>query len=181
MQAKLCWATIPAFVVGLVLGASWLRPSEAGAQGDKKLDLAAEVALLKNKEADQAHVMMDVSFHFGNLWFAGQKKNWPLAEFYLGETKSHLRWAVRIKPLRQDSAKQTIKLGDILEALENTPFKDLHTAIQAKDSAAFEKAYKVTLEGCYACHKATEKPYLRPGIPTRAPEAVLQFEAEKSE
>ena len=38
--------------------------------------------------------MADVGDHFTNLWFAGKAENWPLADFYLGETKSHLRWAV---------------------------------------------------------------------------------------
>ena len=35
--------------------------------------------------------MMDVDYHFANLWFAGQSKNWPLAQFYLNETRAHLR------------------------------------------------------------------------------------------
>jgi hypothetical protein len=147
----------------------------------KKLDADAEIALLKSKEADQAHAMADVSAHFSNLWFAGQKKNWPLADFYLGETKSHLHWAVRIRPLRQDAEKRDIKLADILTSIENTTFKDLHAAIAAKDGTRFEKAYRATIEGCTACHKATGKPYLRPGIPTRPAETVLQFDPPAEE
>src|SRR6266404_3334793 len=47
---------------------------------------------------DQAHAMADVGYHFANLWFAADKQNWPLANYYLGETRSHLKWAVRIHP-----------------------------------------------------------------------------------
>src|SRR2546427_8391049 len=42
--------------------------------------------------ADQSHVMADVGYHFANLWFAADKQNWPLANYYLSETRSHLRW-----------------------------------------------------------------------------------------
>src|SRR4051812_4768898 len=64
--------------------------------------LQAEVNRLKGIVPDQSHAMKDVAYHYGNLWFAGQKTNWPLAEFYWSETRSHLRWAVRIIPVRKD-------------------------------------------------------------------------------
>jgi hypothetical protein len=32
--------------------------------------------------------MADVDVHSLNLWFAGNAESWPLAEFYLGETRS---------------------------------------------------------------------------------------------
>ena len=32
---------------------------------------------------DQSHAMKDVAYHFTNLWFAGQKQNWPLARVLL--------------------------------------------------------------------------------------------------
>jgi hypothetical protein len=54
--------------------------------------LKAEIELLKSRLPSQSHAMMDVDYHFANLWFAGQSKNWPLAQFYLNETRSPLRW-----------------------------------------------------------------------------------------
>ena len=47
---------------------------------------------------DQSHVMKDIAYHFSNLWFAAQAQNWPLAGFYLNETRSHLKWAVSPAP-----------------------------------------------------------------------------------
>jgi len=68
-------------------------------------DLASEVARLKGEiEAlksmlpDQSHVMKDIAYHVSNLWFAAQAQNWPLAGFYLNETRSHLKWAVSPAP-----------------------------------------------------------------------------------
>jgi hypothetical protein len=51
----------------------------------------------------QSHVMVDVEYHFSNLWYAGHNDQWELAAFYLRETDSHLRWTVRIRPVRSSS------------------------------------------------------------------------------
>jgi hypothetical protein len=68
------------------------------------MQLKAEIEQLKGRTPDQSHVMKDVGYHFANLWFAGQQQNWPLATFYLTETRSHLKWAVRIIPVRKTQA-----------------------------------------------------------------------------
>ena len=122
------------------------------------------------------HAMQDVGYHFSNLWFAGQSGNWDLANFYASETRSHLHWAVRIIPKRNDTARNEIDLQAILEAWENTPFKQLTEAIAAKDKPAFEKAYRFTLEGCYLCHKASDKPFIRPRVPERPETPIINFD-----
>ena len=137
--------------------------------------LKAEVARLKGIVPDQAHAMADVGAHYTNLWFAGHNENWPLAQFYLDETKSHLRWAVRIIPKRKDAEGREIDLQGILTALETTMLKDLDAAIKEKDRAKFEAGYKLQLEGCMACHKASNKPYLRLRIPEKADAEILEF------
>src|SRR5882672_3761446 len=100
-----------------------LQRGEAQAQSATKpttnaVDMAAlqaELALVKSQLPDQAHAMADVGYHFANLWFAGQKKNWPLAKFFLDEARSHLKWAVRIIPIRKTKAGE-VDLRGILEA-----------------------------------------------------------------
>src|SRR5205085_4542592 len=64
------------------------RPAAAPANDIAALQ--AEVARLKSVASDQSHAMVDVGYHFANLWFAGEKKNWPLAKFYFDETRSHI-------------------------------------------------------------------------------------------
>lgn len=138
--------------------------------------IAAELETIKGKLPDQAHAMADVGYQFTNLWFAGRHENWPLADFYFKETKSHLNWAVRIIPVRKDNAGQEIDLKAILQSLENAPLKQIEAAIAAKDLDAFEKAYRFTLEGCYACHKASDKPFIRPQVPTAPAATVINFD-----
>lgn len=140
--------------------------------------LRAEIELLKGKVPDQAHAMQDVGQHFANLWFAGHNENWELAQFNWSETRSHLRWAVRIIPKRKDNAGREIDLEAILQAFENTPLAALNEAITARDRQAFETAYSTTLEGCYACHKAADKPFLRPQIPDSPASPILNFDPQ---
>src|SRR5438552_19105324 len=39
---------------------------------------------------EQSHAMVDVGYHFANLWFSADKENWTLARYYLQEPRSHL-------------------------------------------------------------------------------------------
>src|SRR5437899_364072 len=109
----------------------------------------AEIEQLKSKVPDQSHAMKDVGYHFANLWFAGQKRNWPLAKFYLDETRSHLKWAVRIIPVRKTKAGE-VDLRGILEAVDNTMLSEIQQAIEKQDVKQFGDTYKQTIEGCYS-------------------------------
>jgi hypothetical protein len=135
--------------------------------------LQAEVAQLRTLLPDQAHAMADVGYHAGNLWFAGQQANWPLAQFYLGETKSHLGWAVRLKPERKTAAGAKLDLRALVGNLELGPLAQLNEAIAAKDTNRFAVAYRATLSGCYDCHVICEKPYLRPQVPGHPGEPII--------
>lgn len=155
--------------VALAQAASQAAPDSAA--------MAAEIEAIKGKLTDQSHVMEDVSYHFSNLWFAGQHENWDLANFYWSETRSHLRWAVRIIPKRKDNVGQDVDLVAILQAFENGPLQKLQAAITAKDKAAFEKNYRTSMETCYGCHKAADKPFLRLQIPERPETPIVNFDA----
>jgi hypothetical protein len=169
-----------AFVAGTVIALLACHPfsqSHAAdtappAKTDELAVLRGEVERLKGMVPDQSHAMSDVGYHYANLYFAAREQNWPLADFYASETKSHLRWAVRIIPVRKDPAGRDVDLRAILEAIENSSLKDVQDAVKAKDAPRFEKAYRVMLESCYSCHQASGKPYLHPHVPD-APEVHI--------
>jgi hypothetical protein len=166
----------------LMLAAAAAVGFAAFAQDNKPQDdvtaLKAEVARLKGIVPDQSHAMSDVGFHFTNLWSAGENGNWPLAQFCLDETKSHLRWAVRIIPKRKDAEGREIDLQGILTALETSTLKELDHAVKEKDRAKFAATYKAQLEACMSCHKASNKPYLRLHLPEKADAGILEFKPE---
>jgi hypothetical protein len=140
--------------------------------------LRAEVDRLKSLTPSQSHAMADVGYHFANCWFAAQKANWPLAQFNWEETRSHLRWAVRIIPVRKDPSGKEVRLEEILEPIEKTSLEDVGDAIKAKDGEKFTQAYKQMLESCYACHLAAGKPYLRLRIPEQPAAPIINYEPQ---
>lgn len=153
-------------------------PAASDRQPPEVATLRAEVERLKGMVPDQSHAMKDVAYHFANLWFAGGKKNWPLAEFYWSETRSHLRWAVRIIPVRKDAQGREIRLQEILDPIEKTSLEDVHKAINEKSVEKFERAYGQMLQSCYACHLAAGKSFLRLQIPQHPEAAIINFEPE---
>jgi hypothetical protein len=152
-------------------------PPAAVAASDASREIAAlrkEIETLKGKVPDQSHAMKDVAYHFTNLWFAGQKQNWALAKFYLDETRSHLKWAVRIIPVRK------IKGGDLdltamLAGVDQAAFVPLQKTIDAGSLPEFSTAYRQTLDACYSCHAAAEKPFLRLHIPEQPEARIIEF------
>ena len=143
---------------------------DAASAKDEIAALKAEIETLKGKLPTQAHAMIDVEYNFANLWFAGKAGNWPLAAFYLNETKNRIAWAVRVSPQRTLSTGQKLDLAPMMEAITESSIPEMGKALTAKDHKAFETAYRHAMGECYACHEAAERPFLKPHIP-EAPEA----------
>jgi hypothetical protein len=151
----------------------------APADADPRIgQLQEQVKQLQALVPDQAAVMTHVGYHFGNLWVAIQHENWPLADFYQGEALNNIKWAVRAKPFRKAPDGTTIDLGGIAQAIENTQFAQLKKAIAARKKDEAMQAYTQTLQGCYACHVASGKPYLKPHPPADSEVRIINFDPD---
>ncbi len=172
------WGRVAVVVLSVALisvSSGCEQTSPAAVSGTPPENLAARVKALEDLLPSQSHLMADVGDHFTNLWFAGKAENWPLADFYLGETRSHLHWAVRRIPIRKDNRGQDVNLVNILEAFENSQLTQLKQTIDGKNRSGFESVYKESLTVCYSCHKAADKPYLRPQIPVEPTSRIMNF------
>ena len=174
--------TLIGIALAVSIGILWLSagrlralPAPPSAGDAQIVDLQHQVQQLQNLVPDQAAVMSHVAYHFSNLWFALEQENWPLADFYLGETRNNLKWAVRAKPIRKTAAGD-LNLQGIADAIDGGPFADLKKAIDAKQKSRCAELYDLTLTACYACHKASEKPYLRPQRPARPEVPIINFD-----
>ena len=178
-------------ILVMTVGVGWLSVNHAaepagetvgareGSDAAEIAKLRAELDQLRGRLPDQSHVMKDVAYHFSNLWFAGQARNWPLAGFYLNETRSHLGWAVRTRPVRRTTTGE-IDLRGILDGMDRSLLAGVQKTIEARDPATFAKAYRDALSGCYACHQASEKPYLRPRVPDAPEGRMIEFSPSRS-
>ena len=169
-----------ALLAGIALALSLTAPSHAQAppaanpENNDGAALRAEIERLKSIMPGQSLAMTQVAYNFNNLWFAARAGNWPLAQFYFGDARGRLRWALRITPVRKIST-GNLELEPFLDALEKTQLAKLGETIMAKDVKQFEAAYRATLEGCHACHTASEKPYLELQVPTTPAEPMIHF------
>jgi hypothetical protein len=153
-------------------GASEPPPPQSTA--DEIAALKAENERLKSLVPSQSHAMMDVAYHFTNLWFAAQQQNWPLAQFYFNESRSHIRWAIRLVPVRRAAAGE-VKLEEIFTAFDNALLAEIQKQITAKDRKAFAVAYQAALGGCNSCHAASDKPFLHVKIPEQQEARIIDF------
>jgi hypothetical protein len=147
---------------------------QAPAANDDLVTLRAEIERLKSIVPGQAFAMTQVAYNFNNLWFAAHAENWPLAQFYVNETRTRLRWALRITPVRKISTGD-LDLQPLLDALEKDPLTKVGEAVAAKNVVALETAYRATLEACHACHAASEKGYLELRVPAAPAEPMIRF------
>jgi len=138
--------------------------------------LEADVAHLKDIVPGQSHAMIDVGYHMSNLWFAAQKQNWDLAAFEVDETRNRIRWTLRISPTRKTPDGQILDMKPVFDGIDKSLLTPLKDAVAKKDAKAFVPAYRDMLEGCYQCHKAAGKPYLRPMVPTVPPQTIINYD-----
>src|SRR5215831_13310307 len=87
-------------IVGSLITATWERSSAFAQQANtpNPATMPADIARLKDIAPPASHPMVDVAMFAANLWFAAEKKNWPLANYYLGEMRNRMMWEVRLNP-----------------------------------------------------------------------------------
>lgn len=193
MNLKWKTQTIGWFTCGMILGgllvytAGNAMPSTRAAQEQTQTpaqppDVAAtlaamqaDIAHLKEVVPSQSHSMADVAYHFSNLWFAAKQRNWPLAAFDLAEARQHIRWTIRIRPVRRLGG-NSLDLVPIYDAIDNGVMNSLKASIDEKDIDKFEANYKRTLTACYGCHQAAGLPFLRPVIPSAPAQTIVSFD-----
>jgi len=179
MSFRTAAVIVAAMLVGGALDRAWLNgilptasAQEARAGGAAAppkpmtpAEMQEEIERLKTLVPSYSHPMQDVAINWASLWFAAQKKNWPLARYFYNEARSHIAWTVRINPNDKVNG-EIVDLKSIYDAIDTSSLMMVRDAIEKQNSAQFTAAYKTMLESCYSCHKSAGKPMIRPQIPT---------------
>lgn len=177
---------------GAVVGAALVMQTKYSVRAQPKAVPAAPAADLKALDADVArlkalvpsnsHIMMDVQWHWTNLWFAAQARNWELAQYQFNEARGHILWLIKKAPTMKSAGpdKEDVDIAGIFEGIDTSSLADVKAAIAKQDGAAFAAAYKTMAESCYACHKSVGRPYLRPMIPKTSVQSILNMDPAAS-
>lgn len=169
-------------LVGALLGglfvAAWEHSSAVAQQNQPvtQATLVADVTRLRDIAPPASHPMVDVAMFAANLWFAGDKKNWPLANYYLGELRNRIRWEVRLNPSPKGADGTPVDMANIFDGIDKGSLTKLKADIDMKDSKQFSSEYKNLLEDCYSCHKTAGRPYLRPQVPTSGAQPIVNLD-----
>lgn len=175
--------SLQTLILGALLGAllvsTWERRPVFAQQNlpqPSPATVPADVALLKDLIPPHSHPMVEVGMFAANLWFAGQKQNWPLAAYYLNETRNRIRWEVHLNPGPKGADGNPVDMKSIFDGIDNGTLPRVGKAIEAKDSKQFAAAYKNLLQDCYSCHKAALRPYLRPMVPVSGAQPIINLD-----
>jgi len=180
---------LAAALLGAVLDRAWVNgiiPTASAQEGRAgaaaaapkpmtPAEMQAEIERLKTLVPSYSHPMQDVAINWASLWFAAQRKNWPLARYFYNEARSHIAWTVRINPNDKVNG-EIVDLKSIYDAIDTSSLMMVREAIEKQNSAQFVAAYKTMLESCYSCHKAAGKPMIRPQIPTASALTIVNLD-----
>jgi hypothetical protein len=142
--------------------------------------MQADITHLKDIAPPASHPMVDVAMFAANLWFAAEKKNWPLANYYLGEMRNRMRWEVHLNPAPKGADGNPVDMASIFDGIDKGSLTKVKGVIDSKDSKQFSVEYKHMLEDCYSCHKTANRPYLRPMVPVAGPQPIVNLDPNAS-
>jgi hypothetical protein len=110
------------------------------------------VGCSKGYEPGLGELMSLNQMRHAKLWFAGQARNWELADYELDELEEGFADVVELHPTHKNGP---LPVSELVPKIMNEPLKQLRAAIQARDSESFARAFDAVTAGCNSCHQAT--------------------------
>ena len=99
--------------------------------------------------------MVETGYRYGELYWAGQDRNWDYAHYQLEKIRTAVRNGVERRPKRATSATM---LEGALAGVEQS--------IAAKDAALFAERFNGLTAVCNACHQTERVPFVHVEPPT---------------
>jgi hypothetical protein len=106
------------------------------------------------------------------LWRAEQDGNWEFAAYELGNLHGAFGRIGQAHPITQN-----ISFPEMIASVTEQPFKELKSAIQSKDPAAFTKAYADLTDACNSCHQALNHGVVEIVVPGRTSASDLKADS----
>jgi hypothetical protein len=110
--------------------------------------------------------MSSIQVHHNKLWFAGEARNWKLADFEIHEITEAIEGIEKYETEREE----TKKISMIKEPLDS-----VGAAIAHQDFTGFRKGYQLLTNTCNECHEATHFEFNTVKIPDKPPFSNQDF------
>ncbi len=131
----------------------------------KRVD-SLEIKLSEAYKPGFGEFMTAIQIHHAKLWFAGQNKNWELADFEIKEIKENLEAIQQYCKDRPETKSLSI-LDQVMDSISNS--------IQQKNQKSFQKDYLNLTHLCNTCHQETKHEYNVIKIPDTPPFSNQDF------
>jgi hypothetical protein len=150
------------------------RPTVVAATAILAIGLATSISIAAGQEAARAPqatgylpsisdlMIATIQPRHERLWRAEQDGNWEFAAYELGNLHGALGRIGQAHPTTQN-----ISFPEMIASVTDQPFKELKSAIQSKDAAAFTKAYADLTDACNSCHQALNHGVVEIVVPDR--------------
>ena len=168
-----------------LLFVAFLMLSGFNPQNDNTKLLQARIDIMQQK-LDNAYkpgvdeYMLSIQAHHAKLWFAGQNKNWKLAEFEANEINESLENIATYCSDRTDINSFCTVKGEIKYIGMMKPSMDsVAKAIEQKNQRLFNTSFKLLTQTCNNCHVATKREFNVITIPTANPSINQDFTVMK--
>ena len=138
-------------------------------------DIAEEdkTKILGDLQPGSAVYMRELAQRITDMYFAVRSGNWKLADYQLEYARKNMQSNRVTRPKRH--ALFTSYLTDSIGDETNPAPGTLQEAINAENVVAFNKALKLAITNCNACHVATDHDYIMYQIPKKGPFVPLHF------
>jgi len=99
--------------------------------------------------------MMTIQNHHAKLWYAGNARNWDLADYQVDELKEALEDAGKLIPDYKG-----VPVRSMIDNLAMPPIEEVENAIKAGDRAKFVAAYDKLTAACNSCHQGSKRGFI---------------------
>lgn len=148
------WTGLGLFAVPIIATISFCINSPAGSETAPSPPVAQYLPSISDM------MIATIQPRHERLWRAEREGNWEFAAYELGNLHGAFERIGHAHPTTQN-----LSLPEMISSTTDEPFNQLKSAIQAKDDAAFAKAYGDLTEACNSCHQALNHGVVSIGTP----------------
>jgi len=120
-------------------------------------------------------IMTVTQMRHAKLWFAGNARNWRLAEYELDELEEGFDDVIKYHPTLN-----TFPIASLLNVFTDQPLTALKDAIESEDDQRFSDAFSELTAACNSCHQAVNREYIVIKTPSVSPVVNQRYTVEGS-
>jgi len=127
-----------------------------------------KLQLTKSYKPGFGEFMSSIQVHHEKLWFAGQNKNWKLADFEINEINEALQ-GIRDYCSDRPEVKSLSMIDPVIDSM--------NISIQQQNITSFKNSFILLTATCNNCHKATQHEFNVIKLPETPPFSNQEFKA----